>query len=168
MGVFRALGNENRRNMLKILLDRRMHISAVAKELNIAVPVALKHAKILEEVGFIERTRFGNAHVLQVKQEALQRIKHLWDLFEKPLVVSVKKGTTMLDALGTISGLQIEKQKDGALITAVGGKKGYYVYEVNGKLVEKPIDLFKIEKNVEVELKRLLPVVGKKIIISVK
>ncbi len=168
MDVFRALGNNNRRSMLKILIKRRTHISALAKELNIAVPVALKHAKILEEIGFVERTKFGNTHVLQVRKAALQKIKHLWDLFEKPLTVEVSRGTTMLDALQKVSGLKFEKRKDGAYITSVDGKDGFYIYEVEGKLVEKPANEFKIEKSAEVELKRLMPVIGKKILIHVK
>ncbi len=168
MDVFRALGNNNRRNMLLILMRKQMHISALAKELNIAGPVALKHAKILEELGFIERARFGNTHVLRLRKEALEKIKRLWDLFEKPLVVEVAKGTTMLDALRRVSGLQIEKSKDGALIKSVDGKEGYYIYEVDGQLVEKSADRFRISKSMEVELKRLLPVVGKKIIVKVK
>lgn len=168
MDVFRALGNANRRSMLKILLRKRMHISALAKELNIAVPVALRHVSVLEETGFIERRRFGNAHVLRVRREALQRIKHLWDLFEKPLIIEVARGATLLDALGKVSGLKIEKTEDGVFIKSVDGKEGYYIYEVDGRLVEKPADRFRIEKNLEVDLKRLVPVVGKKILVRVK
>ncbi|MBN2066990.1 MAG: winged helix-turn-helix transcriptional regulator [Candidatus Diapherotrites archaeon] len=168
MDVFRALGNDNRRRMLRILINRKMHVSALARELDIAVPVALKHARVLEGVGFVERARFGNTHVLQVRADALQRIKQLWDLFERPLTVEVSRGTSMLDALKRVSGLKIEKQRDGAYITSVDGKPGFYIYEVEGKLVEKPADKFKIERSAEVELKRLMPVVGKKIIINVK
>lgn len=130
--------------------------------------MALKHAEIFENAGFVERSRVGNAHILSVRKDALQKIKHLWDLFDKPLAVKVEKGTSMLSALQKVSGIEIESRKGDTFIKSVDGKAGYYIYEVDGKLVEKPANKFKIKKGMEVELKRLMPVVGKKILISVE
>ena len=68
--LFKALGNLNRRSMIKLLMQQDFHISGIAKELNIAVPVALKHAQILEEVGLIEREIVGNIY-LPIQSEPL-------------------------------------------------------------------------------------------------
>ncbi|MDD5163440.1 MAG: helix-turn-helix domain-containing protein [Candidatus ainarchaeum sp.] len=168
MDAFKVLGNENRMRMLRILLMQSRHISGLAKELNISVPVALRHARILEQAGFVERQKAGNTHFLVVPEKAANRIKKALGLFEKSLVIEVAKGTKMLEALKKISGLKIEETKEGAFITEVEGKKGYYLYEVNGKLPSKPIDSLKINKNLEIEFKQLLPVVGKKISIKIK
>ncbi len=167
MDFFKAFGNRNRVNMLKILMKTETHISGLAKELNISVPVAFRHVKILEIAGFVEREKVGNLHVIKIKEDALERIKKAWKLFEEPLIIEVSKGTKMLDALRKVSGLKIEEQKDGAFITEVDGKKGYYIYEINGRLPSKPVDKFIINKDLEVELKLLSPVIGKKTVIKI-
>lgn len=167
MDAFKVLGNEKRMQMLKIILKQSRHISGLARELNISVPVALRHAEILEQAGFVERQKVGNSHFLNVPEPAAIKIKKALGLFEKPLVIKVPKGAKMLDALRKISGLRIEETKEGAFITEVEGKKGYYLYEVNGKLPSKPIDALQINKNIEIEFKQLLPVVGKKISIQI-
>ncbi len=168
MDLFRALGNENRRSMLKLLLNKEFHISGLAKELSISVPVTLKHARILEEVGLIERSFIGNTHVLKIRKEALDQLKAVWNLFEKPLVVRVKKGSSMLDALKKAGGISFGKSEKGFFIESVEGKKGLYLYEVNGNIPLDSADQFVLKENSTVELKRLLPVVGKKISIKVE
>ncbi|MFH1239612.1 MAG: NAD(P)-dependent oxidoreductase [Candidatus Diapherotrites archaeon] len=127
-----------------------------------------KNVKILEDVGLIERKKIGNTHVLAIKQEALEKIKKVWSLFEKSLIVKVPKTTTLLKALKKVPGLKIEENPDGAFITAVDGAKGYYIYEVNGKLPNVPANEFKINKDLDVELKKLIPVIGKRIKIKVE
>jgi len=168
MDVFKTLGNENRRSMLKIIMYKEMHISALAKELDISVPVALKHINILEDSGFVERTRIGNTHVVSINRNALSKIKSAYDLFEKPLVVSVDKGTSLAEALKKALKLSLRKTPEGSFISAIDGKPGYYIYEVDGKYSEKAVDQFLVNRSIEVEFKRLLPVVGKKIVVKVK
>lgn len=168
LDIFKALGNNNRRNMLKILLNKEMHVSAIARELNISVPVALRHARFLEEVGLIERKKLGTSHVLGVRSEAMEKLKRAWDLLEQPLVIEINYGQTMLDVLKKVPGIKTEASKDGHFISGVDGKKGFFIYEVNGKFVEASPEKFKIEKDSVIELKRLLPIIGKKIQIKVK
>ncbi len=168
MDVFRVLGNENRRSMLKILMHSSMHISALAKHLDISVPVSLKHVKILEEAGFVQRSRLGNTHVISINRNALSKIRSAYDLFEQPLVVEVRKGTALVDVLKKVASLGIRNSPEGAFISSIDGKKGYYIYEVNGRLCEKPVDRFFVKEKTVVEFKRLLPVVGKKIVVKMK
>ena len=168
MDVFRALGNENRRSMLKLLMHKGMHISALARELDISVPVALKHVKVLESVGLVERSKLGNTHLMSINRSALPKLKGVYNLFEEPLVVEVRPGTSLLDALKKAVALGVQKTPDGAFISEVDGKQGYYIYEVNGKFCEKPLDRFLVDKDLEVEFKRLIPVIGKKVIVKTK
>ena len=168
MDIFKVLGNSNRRSMLQILLKKNMHISALAKELNISVPVALKHTNILEEAGLVERQHVGTTHLLKIKKDAVKKLEKLWSLFEKPLVVEVKKGENILNAMRKVPGIKIETGSAGVSITAVDGTKGYFVYAVDGKLPDAPADKFKITKDIEIELQRLVPVIGKKILIKVE
>ncbi len=164
MDFFNALANSNRRQMVQILLKKETHIAAIARELKVSNPVALKHARILEEAGIIEREKIGNIHLLKIRKEALKKIKIAWGLFEKPLVLNVKKGTTLLTALSKVDGLEISNSKKGAFIKSVDGKDGYFVFEINGRFPNKPIEEIKVEGKMEIDLKRLLPVIGKKIV----
>ncbi len=168
MDLFKVLGNANRRNILKILLKKNMHISALAKELGISTPVALKHILVLEKAGLIEREQIGNTHVLKLKRNAMKPIEKVWNLVEKPFTVQVKEGDSLLNALKKVSGLGVEKKPDGIYITSVDGKKGFYVFQVNGKLPDKSADQILLKKDVEIELQKLIPVIGKKILIKVE
>ena len=168
MDIFRALGNENRRSMLKLLMHKGMHISALAKELDISVPVALKHVKVLESVGLVERLKIGNTHLMSINRSALPKLKGVYNLFEEPLVVEARPGTLLLDALKKVVSLGVQKTPEGAFISEVDGKQGYYIYEVNGKFSEVPVDRFLVSKDLEVEFKRLIPVIGKKVIVRAK
>ena len=143
-----------------------MHISALAKELDISVPVALNHVRVLEEAGFVGRKRLGNTHLVSINDDALPKIKSVYGLFERPFAVEAKKGTALIDALKKVVRLSVKKTSDGDFISSVDGKRGFYIYEVNGRLSEKPVDRFLVKENIEVEFKRLVPVIGKKIVVK--
>lgn len=168
MDLFRALGNQNRRSILKFLLKREYHVSGLARELNISVPVTLKHVIVLEEVGLIERERVGNTHVLRIRKDALEKLKGVWELFEKPLTITVKKGSFLLDALKKVEGISFRKTEKGFYIDVVDGKKAMYLYDVDGVMPLDSADQFRLKDNCTVEIKRIVPVVGKKISIRVE
>ncbi|WP_331521826.1 ArsR/SmtB family transcription factor [Methanococcoides sp.] len=63
--VFNALGSDTRIRMLELLSEDEMHISELARTLEISVPVAAKHVKILEAANLVERRIFGKTHVLK-------------------------------------------------------------------------------------------------------
>jgi len=69
--------------------------------------------------------------------------------------------------LKTIPEIDIKKTSRGEYINAIDGKEGYFVYEINGELMDKPINGCEITKNAEIEIKRLIPAYDKKIRISV-
>ena len=168
MDLFRLLGNETRRNIIKVLMKGDFHISAIARELNVPAPVVFKHIRELELAGIIEREKIGTTHILKLKEEAMKKLKLAFDVFEGPLVVEVGRNTTVFEALKHVPGLKLSKKKDGTTAISVGGKDGDYIYEINGKMPNMPIDKFAIKDDIEIELKRLVPVFGKRIVIKVK
>lgn len=168
MDAFKVLGNNNRRSILQILMKKDTHIAELARELNISNPVALKHVVVLEKSGLVEREKIGNTHVLKIKKEAVKKIKQAFGLFEESFVINVRKGANLLGVLRKISGIRVEKRPDGAYITEIDGKEGLYTYEVDGMLPNISADQFSIEKDCEIELKRLTPIIGKKILVKVE
>ena len=53
--IFRALSSSTRISILKKLMNKEMHLSGLARELGISVPVTSRHIKILEEVRLIDK-----------------------------------------------------------------------------------------------------------------
>ncbi len=153
--------------MLKILVKKKMHISGLARELNISTPVALKHSKILEEAGLIEKELVGNTHVLNIKKEAMVSLEKVWGLVEKPFVIKIKKGETVLTALKKVSGVLVEKKDGFVYVKSVDGKRGDYIFLLNGKMPDKAANQIVLQKDVDIELQKLVPVIGKKIHVKV-
>jgi|TARA_B100001971_G_C18244036_1_gene572933 DNA-binding transcriptional ArsR family regulator len=158
--MFKTLSSETRRKILGILAKREMHLSGLAREIGISVTATIKHCKLLEEKGLIKKRNFGNSHVLKANLDKL-RIDNLYnslDIFNEPHQVDVKKGSNLLDALKKVSGVKIKKVGDREFITSVDGEEGYYIFEVDGKMPNISIDKFIVDKNVEIELKKLAPI----------
>jgi DNA-binding transcriptional ArsR family regulator len=166
--LFKILGSEKRRDILKLLRNREMHITAIAKELGISVPVALKHVKQLESAGLVTRTKVGNAHLIKIRADRLNLLDSIWSLLYEPMILETKKGTTLLDLLRRMPEIGIKSTPQGCYINSVDGREGYFVYEINGKLSDEPIEQCKISGDADLEIKRLIPALDKKIKIKIK
>lgn len=162
--MFKTLSSETRRKMLKILARKEMHISGLAREIGISVPVAAKHAKILESKGLIERKKFGRTHVLRAR---LEKLYEALDIFSESFDVKLSKGANILDALREVSGVKVEKVGEREFVTSIDGEEGYYIYEVNGKSPNISMNKFVLDRNAKVELKKLIPVKRKEMNIKV-
>ncbi len=165
MMLFKALSSRTRIEMLKLLMNDSYHISGLAKALGISVPVAAKHTRILEEAGLIESKKYGKTHVLNVKRE---RLYQALDTFGEHHEIEVSEGASILEVLKAVAGVKIKKMGDKEFVVSIDGEKGFYVYEVNGNLPDMPINEYKVAENVEIEIKRLVPVLKKKVKVSIK
>lgn len=166
--LFKILGSEKRRDILKLLRSREMHITAIAKEVGISVPVALKHVKQLESAGLVTRTKVGNAHLIKIPADRMNLLDGIWSLLYEPMILETKKGSSLLDLLRKLPEIGIKSTPQGSYINSVDGREGYFVYEINGKLSDEPIDQCKISVDMDLEIKRLIPALDKKIKIKVK
>ena len=162
--MFRALSSKTRRDILKSLMKEEKHISGIAREQGISVPVTAKHAKILEDAGLIERKKFGRTHILRARTQHMQ---NAFDFLGEAFDVSIPKGSSVLDVLKEISGITVENVGDREFVTSVDGEEGYYIFEVNGKPPNTSINKFTIKDDTKVELKKLVPVKKKEIRIKV-
>lgn len=161
--LFRALGSPVRRRILRILLSKEAHISGLAKELGLSVPVVAKHCRILEREGLIERKRFGSTHVLRAKFNA---IYENFDGFSETVRVSIPPGATLLEALKR-AGADVTQRRDGEYIVSIDGDPGLYLYEVDGQQPPVTVDKFVPEGRVRVVLKKLVTVKRKEIEVEV-
>ena len=158
--IFKALSSSTRVKMLRTLAKKELHISGLARELGISVPVASKHVEILEKAGLVERESFGRTHVLRAKTENLQGMA---GLLRESHTLEVNKGLSILDALEQIPGVDVGKIGDKSYITSINGEGGYYIYEVDGELPDVPINEYELKEDVEIGIKKLLPVEKRRI-----
>ncbi|MEM2123203.1 MAG: helix-turn-helix domain-containing protein [Candidatus Bathyarchaeia archaeon] len=165
VSLAKALSSETRLEMMKILSREPLHITGLANRLGISVPVAARHVEILEKAGLIQRRRYGKTHILEARSQGL--LAFMDELCES-LEVEVEEGSSILDALKLTSAVEVKREEGGALLVSLDGERGYYVYEVNGSMPRKPLDLYLIHEDSVVKLKQLLPVARKEISIKVR
>ncbi|MCC2508157.1 ArsR family transcriptional regulator [Methanimicrococcus blatticola] len=163
--MFAAVSSQMRQKILQILAEEDMHISAIARNLGISVPVASKHIKVLEDADLIERKIYGKTHVFSLKKK---NFTGAFDPFAPVKRLEVDKGTTLMEAFKTVSVVEVKNIDGKDFIVAADGEEGFYLYEVNGKLIDKRAEDFILEEDAVVEWKRLEPVTKKKLIVSVK
>jgi len=163
--LFPVLRSKTRREILKVLLKKEMHISGIAREFRISVPQASKRCKLMEENGLLEKRTFGRSQVLRARPEALYRVM---DWFSDEDNVTVTKGSNIIDALSQVAGVKVEQADERGFVTSVDGEEGYYIYEVNGRLPSIPMDKFELKEDTTVELKKILHVRKKSLNISVR
>lgn len=150
--------------MLKLLMKSDYHVSGLAKALGISVPVAAKHVRILEAAELVKRKTFGKTHVLTVNKAKLYEAM---ESFSEDYEIEAEKGTSILDALKDVAGVGIKKVGDKEFIASIDDEEGFYIYEVNGKSPDMPINEYKMEQGGEIEIKRLVPVLKKRVRVTV-
>ncbi len=163
--LFRALQSSTRITILQKLCQKEMHVSGLARELGISVPVTARHIKILEEADLINKRVIGNTYLLTTKSRSLEKTL---EPFLHTTSIELSKKKSIFDALQQVPGIEIKKAGNNYYIQSIDGDKGYYIYEVDGQLPKKPIDEYIIEKGVTLDLKKLVSVNKKKIKIAVK
>jgi DNA-binding transcriptional ArsR family regulator len=163
--LFRALSSPTRIKILKILLQEEIHVTGLARKLGISVPVTSRHIKILNEVGLINIRVFGNIYLLASKLKDLETI---FEPFIHESEVIIEKKKSILDALKQIPGIEIKKMESNYYIKSIDGDKGFFIYEVDGKLPNKSIDKYIINKNIKIDIKKLISVKKRGIKVEIK
>ncbi len=168
LDIFKVLGNKNRRRILELLFEKEMHINGLAKELGISAPVVFKHVKLLEEHNLIERRKVGNTHLLKICDVYIEDIRKVFFALEKDYSIEITAGDSLFEAFSKISGIEIKKSPNGYLIESIDGKKGYFLFKVNGQIPNRSIEKIVLKKDAEISFFCLTPVLGKSFAIKVK
>jgi DNA-binding HxlR family transcriptional regulator len=151
-------------NILKKLIQKEMHVSGLAREVGISVPVTSRHIKILEDAGLINKRIFGNVYLLTTK---IKNFENVLEPFIEETSIEIKKEKSILDALKQIPSVEIKQIGNNYYIKSIDGDEGYYVYEVDGKLPEIPINQYKIKYSSNLDIKKLVSIKKKKIRLNV-
>lgn len=163
--LFKALSSETRIKIMKILSKKEIHISELAREIGISTPVTSRHVNILLNCKLIKKRVIGNVHLLSANTEVLDNIL---EPFTEESEIEVNKNDNIYKALQQLPGLEVKKINGNRYITSINGEKGYFIYEIDGKIPKIPIDKYKTKKDVTLNLKKLVSVNKKKVNIKVK
>jgi DNA-binding transcriptional ArsR family regulator len=163
--IFKALSSSTRIRILKALIGRELHISGLARELGISVPVTARHVKLLEDVGLLQKRVVGNIYLIS---SIIGNLEEALAPFIQESSVTIKKHENLFDALKQIPGIEIQKVGETHYITSINGEHGYYIYEVDGVPPTVPIDKYTPTKNLTLHLKKIVPVDKKKIKVRIQ
>jgi len=71
--LFRAMGDETRFQIIKLLLENDLCVGALARILNISRPAVSQHLKILRSAGLVKGEKRGYWTHYEVQREAFQK-----------------------------------------------------------------------------------------------
>ncbi|WP_338631170.1 autorepressor SdpR family transcription factor [Clostridium baratii] len=72
--VFKALSDETRREILKLLSEKPMSAGEIADNFNMSKPSISKHLDILNEAELVVRDRQGQFIIYSINTSVLQRV----------------------------------------------------------------------------------------------
>ncbi|MDY9925656.1 winged helix-turn-helix domain-containing protein [Methanosarcina sp.] len=163
--LFKAISSDTRLSILESLTEGDKHISGLAREIGISVPVAAKHVKVLEKAELIERKKFGNTHMIGIK---MNNVYSFLDRFAENRKLEVEKGTSLLEALKSVAAVEVRKMGDRVKVVSTDGEEGFYVYEVDGKFSDKTVEEYTFYEDAIVEWKKLIPITKKRLFVNIK
>jgi DNA-binding transcriptional ArsR family regulator len=74
-GPFEALGDSNRREILRLLGEGEKSVQEIAGELPISRPAVSRHLKLLSNAGLVSSDRRGTRQVYQLQQEGIEAVE---------------------------------------------------------------------------------------------
>jgi DNA-binding transcriptional ArsR family regulator len=163
--LFKAISSDTRLSILESLTEGNKHISGLAREIGISVPVAAKHVKVLEKAELVERKKIGNTHMIGIK---MNNVYSFLDHFAENRKLEVEKGTSLLEALKSVAAVEVRKMGDRVKVVSTDGEEGFYVYEVDGKFSDKTVEEYTFYEDAIVEWKKLIPVTKKRLFVNIK
>lgn len=74
-GVFDALANEHRREIIRLLALQPRSISQLAALRGLSLPAIHKHVRVLEEAAMVSRRKLGRTNFLAIEREPISRLQ---------------------------------------------------------------------------------------------
>ncbi|MCC0632242.1 MULTISPECIES: autorepressor SdpR family transcription factor [Clostridioides] len=82
--VFKALSDETRREILKLLNERDMNAGEIASHFNMSKPAISKHLDILKDAELISSEKMGQFLIYSINLSVLQEVLgNFLDIFKK-------------------------------------------------------------------------------------
>jgi DNA-binding transcriptional ArsR family regulator len=74
-GVFEALGDRNRRQILYLLAEEAMPVRDIAAALPISRPAVSRHLRLLKQAGLVVEQPHGTRRIYRLQDEGMQAVQ---------------------------------------------------------------------------------------------
>ncbi len=74
-GAFEALGDANRRSILRLLGEGELSVSELADALPISRPAVSRHLRLLSEAGLVEDREAGTRRIYRLRDEGVHAVQ---------------------------------------------------------------------------------------------
>lgn len=81
--VFQAIADPTRREVLKLLTDHEMPVSAISGHFPITRTAVSKHLRILAEAGLVKERKVGRETRYRLETQPLQELKNWLNYYER-------------------------------------------------------------------------------------
>jgi DNA-binding transcriptional ArsR family regulator len=85
-----AIAHPGRRALLRLVLDRELPVSELAKRTGVSQPAASQHLKVLRDAGLIRGRVEGRRRLYRVDLEGLERLRRELDAYWGPALGALK------------------------------------------------------------------------------
>jgi DNA-binding transcriptional ArsR family regulator len=86
-----AIAHPGRRAMLRLVLDRELPVSEIAKRVGLSQPAASQHLKVLRDAGLVRGRVDGRRRLYRVDLEGLERLRRQLDTYWGPALAALKE-----------------------------------------------------------------------------
>lgn len=81
--VFSALADQNRREILLMLTNKKMNVNSIAENFNISRPAISKHLKVLLKTNLVVTGQKGRERYYQLNVEPMNEVRDWLKLYDK-------------------------------------------------------------------------------------
>jgi DNA-binding transcriptional ArsR family regulator len=85
-----AISHPGRRAMLRLVLERELPVSELAKHVGLSQPAASQHLKVLRDAGLVRGRVEGRRRLYRVDGEGLEMLRRELDAFWGPALEALK------------------------------------------------------------------------------
>jgi DNA-binding transcriptional ArsR family regulator len=97
LGKIRALSNETRFEIVKLVRDREMDAGTVAKQFRMTRPAVSQHLGVLREAGLLDERRVGSKRLYVVRAEAFDELVEFIERYWGPRLRGLKRAAEAVE-----------------------------------------------------------------------
>ena len=94
---FQAIGDPNRRHMLRLLSKESLTINAIAENFEMTRPAVSRHIKLLYAAGFISIEDIGRERHCKLNRQGFKEVQQWIDYFDKFWQIKLKNLEDLLN-----------------------------------------------------------------------
>ena len=99
LAKIRALGNETRFEIVRLVHDREMDAGTVARHFKMTRPCVSQHLGVLREAGLLDERRVGSKRLYVVRAEAFDELVEFIEGFWSPRLRRLKQAAEAADRI---------------------------------------------------------------------